>query len=196
MRTLIYSMGVSLDGYIAGPGGEIGWGAPDEELHAFHNEQAREASMQLYGRRLYETMLAWADPERLPGGSEAVLEFAQIWRETPKLVFSRTLTGVQEGFELAGADAVASVAELKRAAGGELACGGAGLASTLAGARLIDEYRVFVSPVLLGGGTPYLRAELRARLDLELLEQRRFGSGVVYLRYRSDAGPATRAPSG
>jgi dihydrofolate reductase len=184
-RTLIYSMGVSLDGYIAGPGGEIGWGAPDEELHGFHNLQAREASMQLYGRRLYETMLPWADPERLPGSSEAVLEFARIWRDTPKLVFSRTLAGVQDGFELAGADAVATVAELKRTPGGELACGGAGLASSLAAAGMIDEYRVFVSPVLLGGGTPYLRAELRERLDLELLEQRRFGTGVVYLRYRS-----------
>jgi dihydrofolate reductase len=180
MRKLIYSMGVSLDGYIAGPGGEIDWSAPDEELHRFHNEQAREVGVQLYGRRLYETMRAWESVDDSAG--EHMAEFARIWRQTPKLVFSTTLDAV-EGPEttLASEDPVAEVKRLKAQDGDPLAVGGAGLASTLIKAGLVDEYRLFLTPVLVGGGTPFF-PQLEQRIALELLETRRF-SGVVYVRY-------------
>src|SRR5690242_864453 len=125
MRKLIYSMGVSLDGFIAGPGGEIDWAAPDEELHRFHNAQAREVGLALYGRRLYEDMQPWDTREESPDAPEATLEFARIWRATPKLVFSRTLTAVEGNATLAQGDPVEEVARLKAGDGGELAVGGA-----------------------------------------------------------------------
>jgi len=183
VRELVYSMGVSLDGYIAGPGGEIDWSAPDQELHRFHNQQAREVGVQLYGRRLYEAMLGWETAEQQPSVSAPMLEFARIWRDTPKIVFSRTLEQVHGNARLAGANVAGEVAELKRQEGGHLAVGGAGLAATIAGLDLIDEYRLFVNPVVLGGGTPYL-PPLAQRIDLELMQTHTFGSRVVYLRYR------------
>jgi dihydrofolate reductase len=183
MRKLIYSMGVSLDGFIAGPGGEIDWSAPDDELHRFHNAQAREVGVALYGRRLYETMLPWERRElEGPDASDTILEFARIWRATPKLVFSRTLGAVEGNATLAQGDPVEEVSRLKAQDGGELAVGGAGLASTLVAAGLVDEFRVFVNPVILGAGTPFFPA-LQDRIGLELLETRTFGSKVVYLRY-------------
>ena len=184
MRKLIYSMGVSLDGFIAGPDGDIGWSAPDEELHRFHNQQAREVGAELYGRRLYEVMLFWETAEERSSLPEYEREFAHIWKDTPKIVFSRTLEHVEGNARLAGDDAVAEVARLKEQPGKHLTVGGAGLASTFMRAGLIDEYRLFVSPVVLGGGTPYFPA-LDERIDLELVETRTFGSRVVYLRYRS-----------
>src|SRR5512133_2859704 len=95
MRKLIYSMGVSLDGFIAGPSGEIDWSAPDEELHRFHNQQARDTGAHLYGRRLYEDMRPWETADEDPSASEPVVEFARIWKETPKIVFSKTLEKVE-----------------------------------------------------------------------------------------------------
>jgi dihydrofolate reductase len=179
MRNLIYSMGVSLDGYIAGPAGEIDWSAPDEELHRFHNEQARELGVHLYGRRLYETMRPWDKVEERPAPSEEELDFARVWRATPKVVFSTTLDEVGDGYTLVKDDAVAAVERLKAEAGKPLAVGGAGLASTLVKAGLVDEFRLFVNSVTLGGGTPYLDT----KVELELIETRTFGSRVVYLRY-------------
>jgi dihydrofolate reductase len=184
MRKLIYSMGVSLDGFIAGPDGKIDWSAPDEELHRFHNEQAREVGAHLYGRRLYEDMLPWETVEERPSASEPELEFAGIWKETPKVVFSRTLERVEGNARLVRDHAAEEAVRLKEEAGGDLAVGGAGLASTFVRAGLVDEYRLFVTPVLLGGGTPFFPA-LDQRLSLELLETRTFGSRVVYVRYRS-----------
>jgi dihydrofolate reductase len=184
MRKLIYSMGVSLDGYIAGPAGEIDWAAPDEELHRFHNEQARELGGHLYGRRLYETMRPWDEVEERSAPSEQELEFARIWRATPKVVFSKTLDVVEGGARLVKEDAVAEVERLKAEAGQPLAVGGAGLASTFARAGLIDEFGLFVNPVTLGGGTPYLDT----KVELELIETRTFGSRVVYLRYARATG--------
>jgi dihydrofolate reductase len=184
MRKLIYSMGVSLDGFIAGPDGTIDWSAPDEELHRFHNQQAREVGAHLYGRRLYEDMLPWETAEERPSASEPELEFARIWKATPKIVFSRTLEKVEGNARLVRDGAAEEAARLKQEPGEDLAVGGAGLASTFVKRGLVDEYRLFVSPVVLGGGTPFFPA-LDQRLSLELLETRTFGSRVIYVRYQS-----------
>jgi dihydrofolate reductase len=183
MRKLIYSMGVSLDGFIAGPDGRIDWSAPDEELHRFHNQQTREIGAHICGRRLYEAMVYWDTAEGNPSAPEHVLEFARIWKELPKIVFSKTLENVEGNARLARDDVAAEVAQLKEQPGKDLRVGGAGLASTCTELGLIDEYRMFVSPVLLGGGTRYFPA-FEQRINLELVETRTFGSRVVYLRYR------------
>jgi len=183
MRKLIYSMGVSLDGFIAGPGGEIDWSAPDEELHRFHNQQARETGAELYGRRLYEVMRYWETADDQPSAPEHELEFARIWKDTPKIVFSRTLEKVEANARLVRDSAAEEVARLKAQPGNNLAVAGAGLASTFMKLGLIDEYRLFISPVILGGGTPYF-PPLEERINLELVETRTFGSRVVYVRYQ------------
>ena len=183
MRKLIYSMSVSLDGFIAGPQGEIDWGAPDEQLHRFHNEQVREIGAHLLGRRLYETMVYWETAEENPSASDYELEFARIWKALPKIVFSKTLQKVEGDARLVRDGLADEVAKLKEQPGKDLAVGGAGLASSCIELGLIDEYRLFVSPVVLGGGTPYFPA-LEERIDLELVETRTFGSRVVYVRYR------------
>jgi dihydrofolate reductase len=182
-RKLIFSMGVSLDGFIAGPGGEIDWSAPDEELHRFHNQQTRELGAHLCGRRLYEVMAYWETADEKPSAPVHELEFARIWKALPKVVFSKTLETVAGNARLVRDGAAEEVAKLKEQPGKDLAVGGAGLASTLMKADLIDEYRLFVSPVVLGGGTPYFPA-LDERINLELVETQTFGSRVVYVRYR------------
>jgi dihydrofolate reductase len=183
MRKLIYSMGVSLDGFIADRDGHIDWSAPDEELHRFHNQHAREVGVELYGRRLYETMTYWETAEEKPSVPEHELEFARIWKDTPKIVFSKTLEKVEGNARLVRDNAAEEVARLKEQPGKPLAVGGAGLASTFIKLDLVDEYRLFVSPVVLGGGTPYF-PPLDERISLELVETRTFGSRVVYVRYR------------
>jgi dihydrofolate reductase len=182
-RKLIYSMTVSLDGFIAGPGGEIDWSAPDEELHRFHNQQTRELGAELCGRRLYEVMAYWETFDENPSAPDYELEFARIWKALPKVVFSKTLEKVAGNARLVRDGAAEEVAKLKEQPGKDLAVGGAGLASTFMKAGLIDEYRLFVRPVVLGGGTPYFPA-LDERINLELVETRTFGSRVVYVRYR------------
>jgi dihydrofolate reductase len=183
VRKLIYSMGVSLDGFIAGPDGEIDWSAPDEELHRFHNQQTREIGAHLCGRRLYEEMAYWETADENPSAPAYELEFARIWKDTPKIVFSKTLEKVEGNASLVRDGVAEEVAELKEQPGKDLAVGGAGLASTFIKLGLIDEYRLFVSPVVLGGGTPYFPA-LEERINLELVETQTFGSRVVYVRYR------------
>jgi dihydrofolate reductase len=183
MRKLIYSMGVSLDGYIAGPHGDFDWSAPDEELHRFHNQQTREIGAHLCGRKLYEVMAYWETADQNPSSSEYELEFASIWKDLPKIVFSKTLEKVEGRSRLVRDGAVEEVARLKEEPGKDLAVGGAGLASTLIRAGLVDEFRLFVSPVVVGGGISYFPA-LDGRIDLELVETRTFGSRVVYGRYR------------
>ena len=183
MRKVIYSMGVSLDGFIAGPDGEIDWSAPDEELHRFHNQQARDLGAHFCGRRLYEEMTYWETAEENPSAAEYELEFARIWKRLPKIVFSRTLERVEGNARLVKDGAAEEVAKLKAQPGKDLAVGAAGLASTLMKLGLIDEYRLFVSPIVLGGGTPYFPT-LDDRINLDLLETRTFGSRVVYARYR------------
>src|ERR687891_2393000 len=131
MRKLIYSMGVSLDGFIAGPDGKFGWSAPDEELHRFHNQQAQELGAQLYGRRLYETMASWETyADENPSAPEHELEFARIWKATPKVVFSRTLEKVEGNATLAKGDVAGTVAELKQDVQGDIGIGGADLAAS------------------------------------------------------------------
>ena len=183
MRTVIYSMSVSLDGFIAGPGGDIGFTAPGEEQFRFHVQQTREIGVELLGRRLYEAMLVWDSP-RAPRSTADELEFARIWNAIPKVVFSTTLEQVEGNARLASDDVAAEVAKLREGPGeGVISVGGAGLASTLIMLDLIDEYRLFVQPVVLGDGTPYF-PPLDRRIQLELLETRTFGSRVTYLRYR------------
>lgn len=183
MRKLIYSMGVSLDGFTAGPDGEIDWSAPDEELHLFHNQQMREVGAHLCGRRLYEEMLPWESVEEKPSTSGFELEFARIWQGVPKIVFSTTLDRVEGNARLATGSVAEEIAALKDASGADLAIGGAGLASVAIGLGLVDEYGLFVSPAVLGGGTPFF-PPLEERVELELVETKTFGSRVVYLRYR------------
>jgi dihydrofolate reductase len=183
MRNLIYSMGVSLDGFIAGPDGGIDWSAPDEELHRFHNQQTRELGTHLCGRRLYEVMRYWDTADQNPSAAEHELEFARIWQRLPKIVFSRTLTEVEGNARLATEGIAEEVAKLREQPGKDLGVGGAGLASACIKVGLVDEYRLFVNPVVLGGGTPYFPA-LEDRTNLELVETQTFGSRVVYVRYR------------
>jgi dihydrofolate reductase len=183
-RKMIYSMTVSLDGFIAGPDGNIDWSAPDEELHRFHNQRVREVGVQLCGRRLYEVMLYWETADENPSAPDHELEFARIWKPLPKIVFSTTLEKVEGNARLLRDGVAEEVATLKEQPGKDLAVGGAGLACTLIKLGLVDEYQLFVSPVVLGGGTPYFPA-LEERINLELVETRTFGSRVVYVRYRT-----------
>ncbi|MFZ1154134.1 MAG: dihydrofolate reductase family protein [Solirubrobacteraceae bacterium] len=182
MRRLIYSMTVSLDGYIAGPDGAIDWTVPDEELFLLHTQQIQETGVHLCGRRLYETMVYWETAEESPLLAERI-KFAQIWKALPKIVFSTTLQSVVGNTRLSRDDVGEEVARLKEQPGKDIAVGGAGLARTCMKLELIDEWRLFVSPVLLGGGTPYF-PPLEKQINLKLIETRTFGSHVVYLRYR------------
>ena len=188
MRTVIYSMSVSLDGFIAGPGGDISWAAPDQELMRFHNEQTRQIGVHLLGRGLYEDMLPWETAETTRSGPDELV-FARVWKAIPKVVFSTTLDQVHGHARLAGDDVAGELARVKETPGtGVVSVGGAGLAATLIKLDLIEEYRLFVNPVVLGGGTPYF-PPLDRTIGLELAETRTFGSRVVYLRY-------LRAPRG
>jgi dihydrofolate reductase len=182
MPKVIYSISVSLDGFIAGPDGEIDWGAPDEELHRFHNDRVRQIGVQLLGRRLYETMVYFETADQNPEASEVELDFARIWQALPKIVFSKTLERVEGNCTLLREGVAEEVARLKERGGKDIAVGGADLASTLVEQNLVDEYQVFVCPVVLGAGTPFLPA-MQNRIELELLGTRTFGSRVVYLRY-------------
>jgi dihydrofolate reductase len=183
MRRLIYSLTVSLDGFIAGPDGSIDWSMPDEELFAFHTQQVKETGVQLCGRRLYETMLYWETAQET-SPSKMHVEFAEIWKALPKIVFSTTLESVVGNTRLAKGGVGEEVARLKEQPGKDIAVGGAGLARACMKLGLIDEWRLFVCPVLLGGGTPYL-PPLDETIKLELVDTQTFGARVVYLRYRS-----------
>ena len=182
MRKLIYSMAVSLDGFVAGPDGDIRWSAPDEELHRFHNQQTAEIGAHLCGRRLYEVMLFWETAAENPSATDYELEFARIWKELPKIVFSTTLEEVEGNARLVREGVADEIARLKGQPGKDLAVGGPGLAATFIRLGVVDEYRLFVSPVVLGGGTPYFPV-LEERIDLALAETRTFSSRVAYLRY-------------
>jgi dihydrofolate reductase len=183
MRRLIYSMGVSLDGFVVGPDGKFDWSAPGEELFRFHIEQIRELGGHLLGRRLYETMVYWETADQDPSLSDDELEFARIWKPLPKVVFSTTLEKVEGNARLVRDGVADEVARLKEEPGKDLAVGGPGLAAGLIELGLVDEFRPFVYPVIVGGGTPFFPA-LAAQIDLELVESRTLGSRVVYSRYR------------
>ena len=184
MRSVTYSMGLSLDGYIVGPDGDFGWTGPDEELFRFVTDEIRGVGVYLLGRRLYETMLYWETADQDPSLDDSRLEWAAIWKPLPKVVFSTTLSEVQGHAHLASSGLASEIARLRAEPGeGDIAIGGATLAAQAAASGLIDEYRVRVYPVLVGGGIPFFPRHER-RVDLELLETRTFGSGVVYVRYR------------
>ena len=182
MRSVIYLMNVSLDGFVEGPDGKFVWSRPDEEVHRFHNEIARDLGAFLYGRRMYETMAGWQTMDEDPSAPDYVVEFARIWKGKPKIVFSTTLQRVGENCRLVRGDPGAEVSRLKQQLGGDLAVSGPGLASTLARLGLIDEYRLVAYPVLVGSGKSYFPA-LDRQTPLRLLETRMFQSGAVYLRY-------------
>jgi dihydrofolate reductase len=179
---LIYSMGVSVDGFIADREGGFGWTVPNEEQFRFHIAQVRELGGYLLGRRLYETMLPWeTDPSMR--GNELAAEFADIWLAIPKVVFSRTLDSVQGNARLAEASVAEEVGAALEGTGKDVSIGGAGLAAVAIGLGFIDELRMFRNPVVVGGGTPFL-PPVTGHLRLDLVETRTFGSHVVYERYR------------
>jgi dihydrofolate reductase len=183
MSKLIYSAIASLDGYVADERGSFDWAEPDEEVHGFVNDLERPVGTYLYGRRMYEVMAAWetldtADQPRV------VRDFAAIWQAAEKIVYSSTLaaastarTRIEREFE---PDAIR---ELKAAAERDVSVGGAGLAAQALAAGLVDELHLFLAPVVVGGGTRALPDGVR--LTLELLDERRFGNGMVHLRYRT-----------
>jgi len=184
MRSVTYSMGASLDGYIVGPDGGFDWASPDPNVFRFWIDEIRGVGVHLLGRRLYETMLYWETAAQDPSIGEAELEWAGLWNPLPKVVFSTTLSAVQGNARLASGSVADEIERLRAEPGeGEIAIGGATLAAEAAAAGLIDEYRVIFHPVLVGGGHSYFPQDER-QVDLELVETRTFGSGVVYLRYR------------
>ncbi|HYM82675.1 MAG TPA: dihydrofolate reductase family protein [Candidatus Dormibacteraeota bacterium] len=184
MHRVTYSMGVSLDGYIVGPDGRITAPAPDEEIFRFVTDEIRDVGVHLMGRRLYETMLYWETADHDPPLDAAELEWAALWQALPKVVFSTTLTEVRGNARLASGGLAEEIERLRAVPGdADIAIGGATLAAEAAEAGLIDEYRLRVYPVLVGGGVPYF-PERERRVDLELLESRTFSSRAVYLRYR------------
>ena len=188
MRKIIYSMLVSLDGFIEGPNRELGWHVIDEEFHTFVNEQQGEFDTYLYGRRLYETMRYWETADKNPSAPAYELEFARIWQRMPKIVFSKTLEQVQGNARLVRDNIVEEITRLKAQPGKNMDLGGPNLASTFIRLGLIDEYRLFVQPIILGNGTPFFPT-LDNPIKLRLVETHTFSSGVVYLRYRrADAG--------
>ncbi len=178
---LIYSMGVSVDGFIADREGAFGWTAPSEEQFRFHTAQVRELGGYLCGRRLYETMLVWeTDPS--PRDDEAGAAFADVWRALPKVVFSRTLDSVQGNARLAEAPLAEEAAAAIDATDKDVGIGGAGLAAAAIELGLVDELRMFRYPVVVGGGTPFL-PPVTEDVPLDLIETRTFGSRVICERY-------------
>jgi dihydrofolate reductase len=183
MSRLIYLAIASLDGYIADEDGNFDWAVPDEEVHTFINNLARPVGAYLYGRRMYETMVAWETDPTLAEHSPNMRDFAEIWQAADKIVYSTTLetvstarTRIERRFD------PEAVGQMKAAAERDLAVGGPNLAAQAIKAGLVDEYHLFVTPVIVGGGNQSLPNDVR--LNLDLLEERRFGSGMVFLRYR------------
>ncbi|MGB3439596.1 MAG: dihydrofolate reductase family protein [Actinophytocola sp.] len=185
MGKLTYGMGVSVDGYTADARGDIDWSAPDEELHQYWNDAAREIALSCYGRRLYELMSAyWPTADEDPDATPLITDFARIWRDMPKVVFSQSLASVDWNSRLERGAVVEVVTRLKAETDGVLEVGGATLAAPLVRAGLVDEYRIALSPTAVGGGTPYFPA-LPNRIPLRLVENRTFPSGAVLLRYEA-----------
>ena len=183
MAKLIYSAITSLDGYVADEDGNFDWAAPDEEVHAFVNNLERPIGTYLYGRRMYEVMVAW---ETMPvtDQSTVVRDFAEIWRAADKVVYSTTLetvasarTRIEHAFD------AEAVRQMKAQAGNDISVGGPDLAGQAIEAGLVDECHLFVTPTVVGGGTRSLPDDVS--WELELLDERRFGNGVVHLHYRT-----------
>lgn len=188
MGKLIYAANTSLDGYLEDENGSFDWSVPDDEVHAFWNEHERRIGTSLYGRRMYETMRVWEDDDWLRGEPAVVREYAEIWRDADKVVYSTTLdavstarTRIERQFD------PEAVRRLKEASSSDLSIGGAALGAEAFRHGLVDEIVLALCPVVVGGGKPALPRGVQ--LDLELLEHRRFANGVVYVRH------AVRSPS-
>jgi dihydrofolate reductase len=183
MRKLIYSFGVSLDGYIAAPGDNLEWTTPSEELHWHHNEQTTEDGISLYGRKLWEAMAPYWGPIADKPSEQAVeADFAKRWVARPKVLFSSTVKEAGWNTRIHDGDPVPEIERLKAGDGGTLDIGGATLASAAVRAGLVDEYRLYYYPVALGAGTPFF-ANLDSWVTLRLVESRTFEGDVVLLRY-------------
>lgn len=183
MRKIIYSMNVSLDGFVETVDRSLDWGLVDEELHTFFNDQTREMDAFLYGRRMYELMADyWPTADMNPSAHAVEVDFARIWKEKPKIVFSKTLDEVGWNGRLVKDNVVEEIKKLKAQPGKAMDVSGPTLAATLIRHGLVDEFHLLVHPVVLGGGTPFFPA-LENKLNLRLVETRTFHSGVVYLRY-------------
>lgn len=184
MAQLIYSAIASLDGYIEDAGGRFDWAAPDEEAHAFMNDLVRDAGTYLYGRRMYETMMAWETMPELAAESPIMADFAAVWQAAAKIVYSTTLAAPATGrTTIERAFDPQAVRRLKATAGRDILIGGPHLAAHAFAAALVDEYHLVLVPILVGGGKRAVPDNVR--LELELLETRRFGNGMLFLRYRA-----------
>jgi len=184
MAKLIYSGITSLDGYVADADGNFDWSVPDEEVHTFVNDLERPVGTYLYGRRMYEVMVAWETAHTLADQPPFMQDFAGIWRAADKIVYSRTLetvssarTRIERDFD------PAAVRQMKATAGRDITVGGPDLAAQALKAGLVDECHLFVTPIVVGGGKQFLPDAVRLKLDL--LDERRFGNGVVHLHYRT-----------
>ncbi len=185
MRKLTYGMNVSLDGYIAAPGDDLGWGVPDGELFQHWSDRLEAAELTLYGRRLWQTMSSyWPTGDQQPDATLAHTEFARRWRAITKVVFSSTVDTVDWNARLFTGDAVAEITRLKTEGSGPMDIGGATLAGAAMRAGLIDEYVLATAPVLVGGGTPFFTA-LDNWVNLRLVETRTFPCGVILTRYET-----------
>jgi dihydrofolate reductase len=183
---LIYATNMSVDGYIEDESGDFDFGPVDDEVFRSHTDLLQSASTFLYGRRLYEAMALWETDATLAAGSDLAAEFATAWQAADKVVYSTTLTEASTArTRIERHVDPAAVRELQAAASGDITVGGAGLASHLFGAGLVDECWLYVWPAFVGGGKPALPTGVRG--DLELIDERRFGNGVVLLRYRTPA---------
>ncbi|MDP9241406.1 MAG: dihydrofolate reductase family protein [Actinomycetota bacterium] len=186
MAKLIYTAIISLDGYIADETGNFDWSAPDEAVHSYVNQLERPVATYLYGRRMYETMVYWETAETQADQSPVEQEYTGIWQAADKIVYSRTLetvssarTRIEREFD------PEAVRRMKASAEHDISVSGPDLAAQAIKAGLVDELRLYISPVVVGGGNPALPD--KARLDLELLDEHRFDNGVVHLRYRIGA---------
>jgi len=184
MAKLIYSAITSLDGYVADEDGNFDWAVPDEEVHTFVNDLQRPVGTYLYGRRMYEVMVAWETADTLADQPPYTQDFAQIWQAADKIVYSTTLetvssarTRIERDFD------PEAVRQMKAAAGRDLSVGGPDLAAQAFKAGLVDECHLFLAPIVVGGGNQSLPSNVRVKL--ELLDERRFGNGMVHLRYRT-----------
>ena len=191
MAHLIYSAMTSLDGYIEDRDGRFDWAAPDEEVHRFVNDLERTAGTHLYGRRMYETMMVWETDPSFAAESPILGDYAEIWQAVDKIVYSRTLetvstrrTRIERSFD------PEAIKRLKETAEQDISIGGPEIAAHAFRAGLIDECQLYIAPIVVGGGKPSLPDDVR--LELELLEERAFGSGMVFLRYQVKQGSADR----
>lgn len=186
MAKLIYAALASVDGYIADEAGNFDWAVPDEEVHSFINDLERPIGTYLYGRKMYETMAGWETPDTIPDRTPAMLDFARIWQAADKIVYSRTLqtistakTRLEREFD------PRMIRDLKAQSSRDLAIGGPSLAAHAIRAGLVDDYHLFVAPIIVGGGKAFLPGNVRT--TLELLDERRFDNGMVYVHYRARA---------